>query len=44
MVIEQPPVSDSRMELEPLEGATPAESTPVEATPMGATPIEDART
>ena len=42
MVIERPPVSDSRMELEPLEEATPAEPTPVEATPAGATPIEDA--
>jgi len=43
MVIERPLVSDSRMELDPLEEATPAESTPVEATPAGATPIEDAR-
>jgi len=43
MVIERPPISGSRMELEPLEEATPAESTPVEATPAGATPIEDAR-
>ena len=42
MVIERPPVSDSRMELEPLEEATPTESTPIEATPAGATPIEDA--
>jgi len=44
MMIERPPVSDSRMELEPLEEVTPAESTLVEATPVGATPIEDART
>jgi len=43
-MIERPPVLDSRMELEPLEEATPAESTHVEATPVGATPIEDART
>jgi len=28
MVIEQPPVSDSQMELEPVQEATPAESTP----------------
>ena len=41
MVIERPLVSDSQMELEPLEDATPA---PVEATPAGATPIEDAHT
>jgi len=33
MVIERPPISDSRMELESLE----------EATPIGATPIEDVR-
>ena len=44
MVLERPPVSDSQMELEPLEEATPTESTLVEATPAGATPIEDART
>ncbi|XP_068476789.1 uncharacterized protein [Phaseolus vulgaris] len=44
MVIERPPISDSRVELEPLEETTPAESMPVEATPVGATPIEDART
>ena len=44
MVIERPPVSDSQMELEPVQEATPAESTPAEATPAGATPIEDART
>ena len=41
MVIERPPISDSRMELESLEEATPVESTPVEATPIGATPIKD---
>ena len=39
MVIERPPVLDSRIELEPLEEVTPAESTPA-----GATPIEDACT
>ena len=44
MVIERPPVSDSSMELEPLEEAAPAESTPVEGIPVGATPIEDAHT
>ena len=43
MVIERPPVSDSRLELEPLEEATPAGSTPVEVIPTGVTPIEDAR-
>jgi len=44
MVIERPLVSDSQMELELLEGATPAKSTPIKATPVGATPIEDAHT
>ena len=44
MVIERPLVSDSQMELELLEEATPAKSTPVEAAPVGAMPIEDART
>jgi len=39
MVIERPPVSDSPMELEPLEEATPAESE--EAMPDEATPIEE---
>jgi len=43
MVIERSPISDSQMELEPFEEATPAESMPVEATPAGATPIEDVR-
>jgi len=43
MVIERQPVSDSQVELEPLEEATLAESTPVRATHVGATPIEDAR-
>ena len=43
MVIKRPLVSDSQMELELLEEATPAKSTPVEAT-LGATPIEDAHT
>jgi len=42
MVIEQPPTSDSRMELELVGEATPAEPTPVETTLSGATPIEDA--
>jgi len=44
MVIERPLVSDSPMELEPLEEATPAKSTPVEAIPAEAMPIEDAHT
>ena len=44
MVIERPPVSDSQVELELVQEATPTESTPVEAIPAGATPIEDART
>ncbi|XP_068486854.1 uncharacterized protein [Phaseolus vulgaris] len=44
MVIERPLVSDSQMELEPSEEATPAKSMPVEATHVGATPIEDAHT
>ena len=44
MVIERPPVSDSLVELESLEEATPAESTPVDALPIGAMPVEDART
>jgi len=44
MGIERPPVSDSQMELEPVQEATPAESMPAVATPAGATPIEDART
>jgi len=41
MVIERPLISNSQMELEPLEETTPAKSAPVEAT-LGATPIEDA--
>ena len=44
MVIERPLVSDSRMELEPLEEATLTEPMPVETIPAGATPIEDAHT
>ena len=44
MVIERPHVSESPMELEPLEEATPAKSTPVEAIPAEAMPIEDAHT
>ena len=43
MMIERPLLSNSQMELEPLEEATPAKSTLVEAT-LGATPIEDAHT
>ena len=43
MVIERPPVSNSRVELEPVQEVTPAESTPVEATLIGATPIEGVR-
>jgi len=43
MMIERPPISDSRMEVEALGEATPVESTPVEATPIGATPIKDVR-
>ena len=43
MVIERPFVSNSQMELEPLEEATPVKPTPVEAT-SGATPIEEAHT
>ena len=39
MVIERPFVSNSQMDLEPLEEATPMKPTPVEAT-SGATPIE----
>ena len=42
MVMERPPVSDTSMEVEPLEEATPAESTPVEALHAEATPKEDA--
>jgi len=38
MVIERPPISDSRMELESLE-----EATPLKAKPRGATPIKDVR-
>ena len=41
MVMERPLVSDSQMELEPLEEATLEKSTPVEAT-IGAMPMEDA--
>jgi len=42
MVIERPPVSDTPMEVEPLEEAMPAGSTPVEASPAEETPREDA--
>jgi len=44
MVIEQPPVLDSQIELEALEDATPVESTPVDALPRGVMPVEDAHT
>jgi len=44
MVFERPPSSDTAMEVEPLNEATPAESTPVEVAPVGATPRADART
>jgi len=44
MVFERPPSSDTAMEVEPLNEATPAESTPVEAAPVGAIPRADART
>jgi len=43
MVMERPLISNSQMELEPLEEATPEKSTPVEAT-IWATPMEDAYT
>jgi len=43
MVIERPLVSNSQMELEPMDDATLAKSTPVEAT-LGATPIKDPHT
>jgi len=42
MMMERPPVSDTPMEVEPLEEATPAESTSVEASHAKATPREDA--
>jgi len=42
MVMARPPVSDTPIEVEPLEEATPAESTLVEASPAEATPREDA--
>jgi len=42
MVLERSPVSDTPMEVEPLEEATPAESTPVEASHAEASPKEDA--
>jgi len=42
MVLERSPVSDTSMEVEPLEEATPAKSTPVEASHAEATPKEDA--
>jgi len=43
MVMERQPVSDTPMEVEPLEEVMPAESTPGEATPALETPKEDAR-
>jgi len=42
MVLERSPVSDTRMEVEPLEEATPAESTLAKASHAEATPKEDA--
>jgi len=42
MVLERSPVSDTPMEVEPLEKATPAESTPDEASHADATPMEEA--
>ena len=44
MVFERPPSSDTVMEVEPLNEATPTESTPGEAAPVKATPKADART
>jgi len=43
MVMDRPLVSDSQMQLEPLEEATPEKSTSVEAT-IGVMPMEDAHT
>ena len=40
MVLERSPISDTSMEVEPLEEAMPAESTPVEASHAEATPAE----
>ena len=42
MVLEQTPVSDTPMGVEPLDEVTPARSTPVEASHAEATPKEDA--
>ena len=42
MVMERPPVSDTPMEVEPLEEATPVGEMPVEAVPAEATPKEAA--
>jgi len=42
MVLERSPVSDTQIEVEPLEEATSAESTPVEASHAEATPMEEA--
>jgi len=42
MVLKRLPVSDTTMEVEPLEKATHAESTPVEASHAEATPMEEA--
>jgi len=44
MVLKRPPSSDTTMEVEPLNEATPAESTPVEATLVGTMPRPDACT
>ena len=42
MVLERSPVSDTPMEVEPSEKATPVESTPVEVSHVEATPMEEA--
>jgi len=44
MVFERPPSSDTMMEVEPSNEATPKESTPGETAPVRATPKADART
>jgi len=43
MVFKRPPSSDTAMEVEPLNEATPTESTPGEAAPARATPRADTR-
>ena len=42
MVMERSPVSDTPMEAEPLEEATPVETSPAKATPKEDTPLEEA--